>query len=192
LTAKLPPPPNVASKDLFLRLCEWPRPTAPLRFRFEGSTEPLRVRAITSLDWLRATGAVYKTVIVAAALTDDAGVPVFRDGDHLARCLNRAELDALFKEIVGHLHAISPSVGRCDRAAWDRALIEGAKACWPIARAMSLTRHRHIYPGLKKPVVYEPDPHRYFGGCGRELLDGHLMAYEAGVEAWSRLSKAEP
>ena len=56
---------------------------------------------------------------------------------------------------------------------------------------MSLSRQRRIYPGLKKPIVFEPNPCGYFGGHGHELLDGHYMVYEAGLEAWSRISKSE-
>ena len=183
-SAGVPPPDGPTPAALFLRVSEWPSPRAPLDFRFSVAPDvALYARGMTGADLVRMVTERRPAVMAAATVTDEQGVRIFRDADHVGAILEAGELDALCGEVALKLDTFCPMYGRSDVARWTQVLTQGAKDVPSVGLAMAGCYDLSLGFG---GACRKPRPDLYYGAPIRELLDGHHMAFQAAFDFYHR------
>lgn len=160
--------PTLPPEQLFRRALEW-RPREPIAFRFDVAPDvPLFVQAAPSAELARARS---EQALLCLVLVDAQGVPVV-DADALGM-LSRAEYARAEEEAVLALPGVSPTFGTVDRMAWSHALEKGAGMNYALARQVYACHD--VTPGGS----LRERPDLFFGQPMSQILDAHLMAFEA-------------
>lgn len=173
------PPKHVESAELF-RLLAMTEPSQSVAFRLKVAEDvELTVKAAHSSVWAEAARLNQPAHLVASVLYTADGDKVFRNARE-AGLLSQAEFRSLLTHIIDALDVIGPTMKRIDWRAWERVLVEGARAC-----GFESTTLSHCVEHYSTPTMYgiTPRPDRYWGLPLSKLLDGHWLVFWASREA---------
>lgn len=161
----------------------------PVRLSFAGVERgAFRVQAVTSLEVLAANDLAAPDAtdttrarrrelgIVAAALCDERGAPVFDSADDVGE-LDDNECERIVHAVRSVLDVISPTFATSDVRAWHSALVDGARENMHTAMVLG-----SCVEAVGRIHVDRPD--RYFGIPLGALTDGQHMAFRAAFDVF--------
>lgn len=167
-------PPDIAPASAFRLLLETPRPVAPLSYRLPSAAGyALHARALHPVELYSARSMGGDLFLVSQALCTESGAPLLTIEQ--AGNIDSAEFARLYGSVIHTLGQICPSYATSDVAAWRALLKRGARSfpsvCWMMGGADGVGS--------------------YFGLPGRQVLDGHIMAFQAGREVFEEMKRRD-